>query len=156
MIYVFDTSSFIVLGHYFPSQFPSFWDHFNTAVADGQILSVREVYRELDNQSSRPHLRTWTEENKSIFLVPTPEELAFVRRVFAVGHFRQLVSEKQRLKGSPVADPFVVAAAAFKKGCVVTEEVRKDHAAKIPNVCEHFSIECTNLEGVMAREGWVY
>jgi hypothetical protein len=42
MVYLFDTSSFIVIGHYYPQQFPSFWDKFNQAVNAGTIISVRD------------------------------------------------------------------------------------------------------------------
>lgn len=55
MVYVFDTSSFIVIGHYYPKQFPSFWDEFNQSVEIGKIISVREVLRELDQDANAPH-----------------------------------------------------------------------------------------------------
>jgi hypothetical protein len=59
MVYVFDTSSFIVIGHYYPEQFPSFWDKFNQAVNLEKIISVREVFRELDQDASIDHLSDW-------------------------------------------------------------------------------------------------
>ncbi len=156
MTYVFDTSSFRVLGHYFPKQFPSFWALLDAAVSSGQVRSVREVRRELEVQATHEHLREWINTNKRIFLTPSPEEMAFVANIFSVPHFQQLVGEKQRLLGRPVADPFVIASAAVAGGCVVTEEVKKDNAAKIPNVCDHFGIRCTSLEGFMGRENWEF
>lgn len=77
-------------------------------------------------------------------------------RIFAVPHFQALVSEKQRLQGKAVADPFVIAAAAAAGWAVVTEERVKPHAAKIPNVCQHFGIRCLNLEGFMHENGWSF
>ena len=53
----------------------------------------------------------------------------------------------------PVADPFVIALAKVRDGCVVTEETMRPNAAKVPNVCEHFGIEYTNVEGFMNKEG---
>ncbi len=156
MTYVFDTNSFIVLGHYFPERFPSFWERFDELVSNGDIASVREVRRELDHRAARQHLVDWIAGHKRIFVLPSPEETEFVRDIFAVAHFQQLVGRKQRLKGSPVADPFVIAAAKMRGACVVTEEVKKMNAARIPNVCEHFQIDCTNLEGMMEREGWMF
>ena len=50
MVYVFDTSSFIVTGHYYRQQFPRFWEKFNFAVNQSKIISVREVYKELGNE----------------------------------------------------------------------------------------------------------
>ena len=32
----------------------------------------------------------------------------------------------------------------------------KKNAAKIPNVCEHFGVHCTNVEGFMERESWTF
>lgn len=52
MVYVFDTSSFMVIGHYYPQQFPSFWNKFDQAVEIGNIISVTEVFRELDQDAS--------------------------------------------------------------------------------------------------------
>ena len=40
--------------------------------------------------------------------------------------------------------------------CVVTEEIYRPNAAKIPNVCEYFNIECINLQQLMIREGWQF
>ncbi|MGA2226912.1 MAG: PIN domain-containing protein [Syntrophobacteraceae bacterium] len=156
MTYVFDTSSFIVLGHFFPERFPSFWELFDSEVSNGRIVSVREVYLELDNQISRPHLREWVDRNKHIFLTPGPAESAFLAEIFAISHFRQLLSQKQILKATPVADPFIIASAKIRGACVVTEEVAKKNAAKIPNVCEHFGVSCTNIEGFMQREKWKF
>lgn len=70
-------------------------------------------------------------------------------------HFQALIRQKERLQGKPVADPFVIAKAwTMENGCVVTQEVKKPNAAKIPNVCEHFGIPCLNLEAFMENEKW--
>ena len=156
MIYVFDTSSFIVLSHYFPQRFPSFWQQFDGAVSQGAGISVREVHNELHSEATKEHLRDWLDRNKHIFLIPSEEETEFVAEIFAVPHFQYLVTQKQRLKGTPVADPFVIASARVDDACVVTEESMKPNAAGIPNVCAHFSIQCTNIEGFMRREGWKF
>jgi hypothetical protein len=156
MLYVFDTSSFRVLDHYFPQRFPSFWKNFNASVQAGEIVSAREVYKELKGQGIRPHLDNWIDVNKKLFFIPQPEETAFIGRIFAVPHFQQLVGERQRLKGIPVADPFVIAMAQVRNGCVVTEEAKKQNASRIPNVCEHFGIACCNLEAFMEAKRWQF
>ena len=156
MIYVFDTSSFRVLGNYYPDRFPSFWEMFDGLVAAGRIVSVREARRELEDQSTKAHLDRWVDRNKRIFLSPSAEETEFVRRIFEVGHFQQLVSDRNVLKGGPVADPFLIAAAWSRGGCVVTEESMKENAGKIPNVCERFGVDWTNVEGFMERESWTF
>jgi hypothetical protein len=154
-VYVFDTSSVRVLGNYYPQRFPSFWRQFNEAAESGLVVSTREVYTELEYQASG-WLWDWVKARRSLFPVPTLEEQAFVREIFNVPHFRALVGNAQRLTGKPVADPFVIAAAWTRGGCVVTEEAKKPNAAKIPNVCEHFSIACVNVEGFLEQNGWEF
>lgn len=156
MIYVFDSNSFIVISQYFPDRFPTFWLKLDEAVQNEVIISVREVFNELNNNQSKPHLTDWIQKNKSIFHVPDNDELNFVKTIFSIAHFQYLVTEKQRLKGTPVADPFVIASAKIKKACVVTEEDKKKNASRIPNICDYFHIECTNIEGFMEREGWEF
>ena len=82
--------------------------------------------------------------------------MSFVAQVFQVPEFQTLVRRKQILSGSPAADPFVIAAAHVRGGCVVTEENRRENAIRIPNVCDHFGVDCTNIEGFMERENWRY
>lgn len=156
MAYVFDTSSFSMLGNYYPEQFPTFWEKFNRAVAVGTIVSVRETRRELDFYERYSHLSDWVEDQKGIFLVPNIAEMRFVSKIFSVPHFLTLVSQKSILEGHPCADPFIIAKAQIIDGCVVTEEKWKQNAAKIPNVCEYFRVDCTNLRGFMEREGWTF
>ena len=155
MAYVFDTNSFRVLSSYYPDQFPTFWRQFDQAVTDGKIISTREVHRELESQV-QPPLSDWVEDQKGIFLPPRTVEMNFVTDIFSIQHFQTLVSEQSRLTGIPCADPFIIAKAQFINGCVVTEEKLKPNAAKIPNVCEHFGIDCTNLQGFMERESWTF
>lgn len=156
MAYVFDTNSFIVIGHYYPQQFPSFWNKFDQAVEIGKIISVREVFRELDQDASVPHLSDWIKQHRNIFTTPNAAAMQFVSTIFSVPHFQALVSEKNRLAGRPCADPFIIAWAKVINGCVVTEEKERPNAPKIPNVCQHFGVDCTNLQGFMEREDWSF
>lgn len=78
----------------------------------------------------------------------------FVSEIFKIQHFQTLISNKARLYGKPVADPFVIAKAKAISGCVVSEERYKENSAKIPNVCEHFKIPCISLEEFMEKENW--
>jgi len=156
MDYVFDTNSIRVIGNYYPDRFPSFWERFNECADQGKIVSVREVYRELDLQIRKPSLREWIKNHKRMFLIPTQEETAFVGHIFSIKHFQALIKLRNQLTGRPVADPFVIALAYVKKSCVVSEETIKENAAQIPNICEHFGIDCTNFEGMMEREGWEF
>lgn len=154
MIYIFDTSSFRLLNNYFPENFPTVWEEIDRLVEESRFISVQEVFRELEPGRNKKFLLDWVKLNKNIFLNPTQNEMLFVGKIFNIKHFQNLVGEKQRLKGTPVADPFIIACAKVKNGCVITEEALKENAARIPNICQHFNIDCTNVEGFMNRERW--
>ena len=101
-------------------------------------------------------LAAWCKENRQqVFITPSSEELEFVKAIFEVRHFQAMIRKKERLQGGSVADPFVVARAkCLENGCVITTEKYSPNAAKIPNVCEYFGVDCTNLEAFMEREKW--
>lgn len=154
-MYVFDNSSLRRLcENYYPARFPSLWDRFDGLVSAGEIVSVREVYKEIEKWSPARKLVQWAKEHKQLFPPPLPEELEFVGQIFRIGHFQTLIEKRSILQGTPVADPFVIAKARVNGGIVVTEERFKENAAKIPNVCAHFAVDCMDLEGFMEREGW--
>jgi len=155
-LYVFDTNSFRVFGNYYPESFPSFWEQLGVLVTDGRLVSCREVRKELERQSPSAHLNDWVDEHPDLFTEPSGDEMRFVADIFKVKHFRQLIGQKQQLTGAPVADPFLVARGAVLGGRVVTEEALKPNAAKVPNVCSHFGIPCTNVQGFLSELGWRY
>jgi len=152
--YLFDTNSFTVLSNYYPDRFKTFWKQFDESIAAGHALSCKEVYSELESYSKN-WIWGWAQTNKHVFEPPTADEAAFVVQIFGVAHFQTLVTKEQILKGSHVADPFLIASASVRGGCVVTEEKLKPHAAKIPNVCDHF-VHCTNVEGFLKQNGWEF
>jgi len=156
MKYVFDSDSLINLfRHYYPERFPSLWEKFHALVSAGELISVREVFNEIG--TSEDSLAIWAkEQKKTLFTEPTIEELEFVGEIFQLRHFQAMIRKQERLKGNPVADPFVIARAKISEGWVVTQEKLKENAAQIPNVCKHFRIPCINLEGFMEKEGWQF
>lgn len=155
MIYVLDTNSFRELERYYPDIFTTFWELFQAEVDKGDIVSVREVWRELQ-ACPETSVIEWAKTNSEIFRPPTPAEAAFVGQIFAVPHFGQLISAKAQTTGQPVADPFLIAAAKIYGGTVITQERLKPNAAKIPNVCEHFRIPCITLEGFLKSKRWSF
>jgi len=94
MTYVLDTNCFIVTGHYYPEQFPSFWRKFHHAVDVNKIISVREVFRELDNAATIPHLVEWLKVHKDVFRTPKSIQTDFVKTIFSVRHYQNLIMKK--------------------------------------------------------------
>lgn len=154
MTYVFDTNAFITLfASYYRDRFPTLWNNFDELVVSGDIVSTREVLREIQDQTD--DLTEWARQ-QNIFLVPIADEGKCVAEIYAVPHFQANIEQKKLLKGGKNADPFVVAKARVIGGTVVTMEKRKPRAAKIPNICDYFNVPCLNLEGFMEAEGWQF
>ena len=156
MAYVFDNSPLSTLfRNYYRRRFPSLWQRFDDLAANGDIVSTREVHREIEDGAVES-LREWAAQNGDLFTVPNPEEGAFVARIYAVQHFQQNIERQKMLKGGRNADPFVIAKAAVTERTVVTMEQQQLNAVKIPNICDHFGVPCMTLEDFMETEGWEF
>jgi uncharacterized protein DUF4411 len=80
-----------------------------------EITSTREVFNELERFDDPGPVLEWAKNHREIFAIPTNDETEFVARIFQVAHFQALIAQKSILTGRPVADPFVVAAAAVRR-----------------------------------------
>ena len=123
----------------------------------GEVVSTREVRREIEGMSHGELIEDWIKTlDIDFFMTPTSDEGDRVTEIFSIAHFRTLVSTRLRLGDNPCADPWVIAKAWTEGGVVVTQERCKPNAARIPNICEYFGVACTDLNGFMAREEWVF
>ena len=157
MIYVFDTSSFIVLNHYYKEQFPSLWKKISSQVKANKIISVREVFNEIESYGLETDLKKWAKENKKIFQPMSEEESHIMSDIFKeYPKFQNMVDRKSRLQGKPVADPFIVAKAIHIKGTVVSEETFQKNGIKIPNLCKVKNVPCLKLKGFMEGHNWSF
>ncbi|OQY01874.1 MAG: hypothetical protein B6I26_02605 [Desulfobacteraceae bacterium 4572_130] len=157
MIYIFDTCAFITLfENFYSKRFPSLWEKFDNLIDQQRIISVREVKNEIQRKRKETRLTIWVKNHNELFPIPLNNELKFVVEIFKVQHFQALIRKKEQLEGTPVADPFVIAKAKVQNSCVVTQEIEKKNAAKIPNICKHFKIDCINIEDFMQREDWKF
>lgn len=155
-MYIFDTNVFLTLGHYYPSRFPTIWAKMNELVNSDKIQSVKEVKRELEINSHFEHIKQWVQDNSSIFRPPSKEEGVVVAQIFQKEQYRRLVKRQNLLKGLPVADPFIIAAAKVRHGIVVTQESLKIGGARIPTVCMELGIKCIDLEKLLEYENLKY
>jgi hypothetical protein len=156
MSYVFDNSPLSVLfKNFYRRTFRSLWERFDELVANGEIVSTREALREIED-GAPDELLEWAQRNSKLFAAPAAAEGEFVGKIYAVRRFQQNIEQQKLLKGGKNADPFVIARAAVEGRAVVTMEKFKSNAAKIPNICQHFGIECLTLEQFMHQEGWEF
>jgi hypothetical protein len=154
--YVFDNSPLSALFRNFSRRtFRSLWERFDQLVTDGHIISTREALREIDDGGPESLLE-WAAQHHDLFTTPTAAEAAFVARIYAVTHFQQNIEQQKLLKGGKNADPFVIAKAAIDGRAVVTMELLKANAVKIPNICAHFGIKCLSLQEFMDEQGWEF
>jgi hypothetical protein len=151
-MYVIDTNVFISLGLYYPKRFPTIWERINTLAESGNLVSVREVRRELETNCSSEHILNWIIQYRYIFHVPTNEECLIVSQIFQKTQYLGFVKRKNILKGMPVADPFIIASAKIRNFFVVTQESDKAKGARIPTACKDFDVKCIDLENFFERE----
>ena len=155
MTYVIDTSAVSALHkNFYRNRFPSLWKRFDKMVAEGRFTSCREASRELEDLGGTAY--DWARANSALFVTPDAKEGAFVAQIYRVKHFQANIERQKLLKGGKCADPFLIARAHCIGGTVLTMEKLKPHAAKIPNICEHFKVECVDLEKFMEIEGWEF
>ena len=117
---------------------------------------MREVKFELETKFDKSTIEQLKKYNTEIFEDPTLEELAFITEIYSIPHFRQNLDRKKLLQGGYFAGPFIIAKAKVKEAIVVTEEGEPKNGARIPNICEHFGIECVKLEGFLIKEDWKF
>jgi hypothetical protein len=155
-MYVFDNAPLSTLfKNYYPKRFPTLWKNFNELVGAGNLVSTREVLREIED-GPKGGLHAWANDHQPLFPAPGADEAAFVGEIYAVEHFQQNIEQQKLLNGGRNADPFIIARAAVERKTVVTMELPKPNAAKIPNICGHFKVPCLTLEQFMEAEDWQF
>lgn len=141
-----------MMGAYYPKRFPSFWETIDQLVVDSVLMSVREVRKELENRCRFVHIEEWVHKHPEIFPLPTANECKIVADLFKKEQYRGFVKRDNLLKGTPVADPFIIASAKISNRCVVTQESDKVGGARIPTACKELGIECIDLEGFLEQQ----
>ncbi|RLJ59416.1 uncharacterized protein DUF4411 [Litoreibacter meonggei] len=153
-MYVFDTNSLIKLNGFSKDVFVSLWDEIATLVEDGDLTSTREVLREVADRDDEVHL--WCKSNKDLFVTPDDSEVAIVGEIMSMSKFVAHMPKQTFLSSRPFADPYVIARAECLNWTVVSEEKEKKSSAKIPNICQHFGVQCVNLDDFMKSQGWQF
>ena len=155
--YIFDTSSISELHHFYPSRFPTLWENIDEMVNSGVIYSIKEVRRELENCSKENYDIHKRENVKVVFYEDLSEEdFRIVTEILSHKGNQELVHKKSINRGTPCADPFLIAKAESTNSVLVTEEQYVRGGLKIPTICEKRNIRCINLVQFMEEQKWSF
>ncbi|KPK41275.1 MAG: hypothetical protein AMK72_15415 [Planctomycetes bacterium SM23_25] len=164
-VYCIDSSALIDLKQLYPIvTFPGLWHEMSELVKEGRLIAPREVLKEVVGDRD---LKPWLRQNKRMFVALSDEQLAIVTDILR--DFSPLVDFA---KETADADPFIIALAISKKHepqelfdtrkyvVLTSEKLSNTPTPKIPNVCEHYHVEClagsTALTQFFRQEGWEF
>lgn len=126
--------------------FRPIWNTFDELIKSGQLISSSEIQDELKDDD----LICWAKEHKDMF-VPLTKDIQ-EKVVEVLGKYPTII--KMTSTSNSNGDPFLVATAIIKNGCVVTNERSGDEKTynyRIPNVCKAYNIECIKLRDFLSR-----
>lgn len=153
MIYVVDNNVFSrSFRNLSMNVFDDIWEPWSFYMQTGRIVSVSEVYRELDrwvsnSNKSKDTISQWLKAHKHYFEKPTNEEGYILKKIFENKKFREGIKEKSLREGAPEADAFLVAKAKTINGIVVTNESdEKPNSEKIPNIAVAFNVPYMKID----------
>lgn len=164
-VYVLDSNTFITpfKNYYSMSNFPGYWQWLRDTFqqTSGRLVLPEIVYNELTaGQNSEDKLSTWVINNlKDLVYSDYRRDNDFWTQFASVidhVHNSGFYRDPGRTNWDQLdkADPQLVALAALKKWKIVTFEERVGNLStknpmkrepKIPNVAEHFGVECVNV-----------
>ncbi len=144
-VYVVDTCAMRELIYHCRRGIPAYdrmWDMIDQLIIASEIVFVKESFSELERQCTTKENVQWLKEKKDFFTSPSNEECEIVAQIYRNRNFQNNVARKNIHNGQPVADAFLVARAKFigNDAIVVSREVLKPNAAKIPNLCEALGV----------------
>ena len=151
-MFVFDTSAYINgwRYHYPRETFGKVWERIGEALADGRVISPREVLRELEKKDD--DLFGWSKNFRSAFVPPTDDVQAEAGRLQAAFFPNPGTRD--------AADPWVIAEAKVKGLTVVTYEGTSINgtptvkaSTKMPGFCAAEGVDCVILGQALGQLG---
>ncbi len=149
MSYLIDANIFIQAqqDYYCFDLCPGFWEFMGSKFMDGQLISIRNVFDELQKQDDE--ICTWSKGIMHCFQSVDDQETQmnfraianYVQQEYAPRHKNSLPHIQKFLS---VADPWIIAKAKTTNATVVTHEVRDKNNGckpKIPDICGYFNVK---------------
>ena len=126
--------------------FSPIWEAFDELISNGQLITSTEIQDELKDDD----LIAWSKKHKEFF-VPLTKEIQ--EQVFDVlKKYPTLI--KMKSSSNSNGDPFLVATAIVKNGCIITNERPGDEKTgdyHIPNVCKGYDLPYMNLHAFIGK-----
>jgi hypothetical protein len=144
-----DTCSFTELRRTYPRpHFDAVWKLVERVADEGRILSVDDVFLELNAQDDE--VADWARTRRGLFLPLTDDVQRKAREILA--SHPTLIDVKKKKSG---ADPFLIALALLRGAAVVTQERKSGGppTVKIPDVCAAHRVRCIPLLVLLQDEG---
>lgn len=120
------------------------WEALNNLIENKELFTSSEIFDELKDDD----LLTWAKQHKDFF-VPLTQDI----QKYAVDVLKKYPTLiKMKSSSNSNGDPFLVATAIAKKGCIVTNERSGDDKTgdyRIPNVCKGFDIAYMDLHAFL-------
>lgn len=120
--------------------FSPIWNAFDELIEKGELITSSEILDELKDDD----LISWSKHHKDFFIALSKEIQEQVSVV--LNKYPTLIKMKSTSNSN--GDPFLVATALVKNGCIVTNERSGDEKTgdyRIPNVCKAFNITYMDL-----------
>jgi uncharacterized protein DUF4411 len=151
-VFCVDTNVWIALWreNYPIDVFPTLWTKLDEVIAVGEVVAPVDVCDELERQDD--DLLRWVRQRPTLFRVAdTATQNAVIVIMNQFPNWVDVNSTRNQ------ADPWVVAMGVVIPSTVVTNERSSNGPRpKIPNVCEHFGVECIDLLAFIRRQGWTF
>lgn len=160
--YVVDTSVIIDMNrHYSPEFFSDLWDRIVELADQERWIIPSKVVSELRDEP----LKEWIKTHEHAVAHVAERHQAYVEEILSL--FPRLIDPNRPIED---ADPWLIAHAACLRDLVpegsragfpivLTSERPASHPEslpKIPNVCEHYKLRCTNIFGFFRQEEWTF
>lgn len=147
MVYVIDACALIDAAKEYnmsKKTFSPIWEAFDELISNGRLITSVEIQDELKDDD----LIAWAKKHKEFFVPLTKEIQEQVYEVLK--RYPTLIKMKSTSNSN--GDPFLVATAIVKNGCIITNERLGDEKSgdyHIPNVCKGFDIPYMNLHAFL-------
>lgn len=161
VVYVIDTSSFINLQPMRRRTFGVLWNRMDALAEAGRLLVPEEVQRELGDDIAEEPV-AWLRTHGGI-VIPTKTLWDRAREVAERYRDQGLVD---LAKPSGTADPYLIALGLYERErqqgmlwesqvvLVTQERRRRPGRVAIPDACDDYGLDVTNLQGLFDSEDW--